>query len=83
MIQKMLFLHGYLSDSDCSNFTMSAIHIVVILLNAIIKVLVGMKRETNDGSAIADSLHKKEKHVTYCDVFCLRTTNNFLKKVVK
>ena len=57
----------------------SFICIVVILLNAIIKGLVGMKRETNDDSAIADSLHKKEKHMTCHDVFCLRTTNEFLK----
>jgi hypothetical protein len=27
-----------------------------------------MKRETNDGIAIADSLEKKEKCVTCCDV---------------
>ena len=59
-MQKMLFLHGYLSDSECSNFAMSAICIIVILLNAIIKGLVGMKRETNNDSAIVNSLHKKK-----------------------
>jgi hypothetical protein len=59
---------------------MSAICIVVIILNAIVKGLVGMKRETNDDSAIADSLHKKEKSVTCRDVFCLRTNNVFFEK---
>jgi hypothetical protein len=46
---------------------------VVIASSAIIKGLVGMKTETNDDSAIADSRHKKEKCVTCHDVCCLRT----------
>jgi len=66
-------------DSACSNFTLSAICMVVILLSAINKGLVGMKRETNDDSAIADSRHMKEKRVTCHDVCCLRTNNDFFK----
>jgi hypothetical protein len=52
---------------------MSDICMVVIASSAIIKGLVGMKTETNDDSAIADSRHKKEKCVTCHDVCCLRT----------
>ena len=52
---------------------MSDICMVVIASSAIIKGLVGMKTETNDDSAIADSRHKNEKRVTCHDVCCLRT----------
>jgi membrane protein insertase Oxa1/YidC/SpoIIIJ len=49
------------------------------LLNAIIKGPVGMKRETNNDSAIVNSLHKKKKRVTCHDVGSIRITNYFLK----
>jgi hypothetical protein len=68
MTQKLLFLYGLSSDSEYSNSTMSTIYINVILLRATVKSHMGMKRETNDDIAIADSLEKKEKCVTCCDV---------------
>ena len=58
---------------------MSFISIVVILLSAIIKGSVRMKREANNNSAIADSHHKKEKSMMCHDVYCLRTNIDFLK----
>jgi hypothetical protein len=68
MTQKLLFLYGLSSDSENSNSTMSTIYINVILLRVTVKSRMGMKRETNDDIAIADSLEKKEKRVTCCDV---------------
>ena len=68
MMQKLLFLYGLSSDSENSNSTISTIYINVILLCVTVKSRMGMKRETNDDIAIADSLEKKEKRVTCCDV---------------
>ena len=68
MMQKLLFLHGLSSDIAYSNSTMSTVYINVILLRVTVKSRMGMKRETNDDIAIADSLEKKEKRVTCCDV---------------
>jgi hypothetical protein len=50
---------------------MSTICIIVITLSAIVKDHVGTKTETNDNTAIANSLHKKEKRVTCHDILYL------------
>jgi hypothetical protein len=59
--QKSLFLHGSLSDSESFNFPRSAIYVVVVPLNAVIRGPAGMKRETNNDSAIVNSLAHKKK----------------------